>query len=492
MSARRQLSGTDSLFLSMENVDVHGHVGGLVVLDPSGSATFGFERFRRSVCTRLPNAGPEFTARVEEAPLGLARPHLVSDASFDVDRHVRRIALPAPGGRRELAEMVGFLFERKLDRSRPLWEMWFIEGLEKGRVAVFFKTHHALMDGMKGADLSVVLCDLEPEPAPALETSPEATVLGAPSGYQQALEGLGNLAALPARIAGYGMQALRRGAHLVPFVLNNGTAGMPAVAPRLDFNGRIGPGRNFAFTSIPLEDVKAIKDHLGVKVNDVIVALCGEAMVRWAERRGVRPDGSLAVSCPVSTRQATDAEAANKIANMIVSCATDVADPLERVREVHRRANQAKAMTSRLRAQPIDSLGDVLPPSIVHLGFRAAGEFAAWSGTVPANAVVSNVPGPPVPLYMAGARVCGIFPISILAPTQGLNFTAVSFTGRLDIGITADPQHLEDPWEMMACIDAAFEQMRNAYVEQTEASAPVLRRPLAQPESQPVRSIAAA
>jgi len=323
------------------------------------------------------------------------------------------------------------------------------------------KTHHALMDGMKGADLSVILCDLEPDPVdaprPLVPANPGDE---SPGELEQAIEGLANLALLPARATGYGLSALRRAANVVPYVLEHGSEGLPNVAPRLSFNGEVGPHRAVAFTSLPLDEVKAVKERLGVKLNDVVIALCGSAMRTYAERNGEAPGTSLTVSCPVSTRAPGDRESSNRVANMIVSCATDIDDPARRVLAIHHNACLAKEITGRLRASPIPSLGDVFPPVFVNLGFRALTTLAEIAGTVPANAVVSNVPGPPVPLYIAGARVDGVFPISVLAPTQGLNFTAASFIGRLDIGITVDPDLVPDPWQIADCVDQAFAELR--------------------------------
>lgn len=458
-----QLSGTDSLFLSMETSEVHGHIGGLVVLDTKDAPGFRFERVRANLAERLPAAGAPFLSRLQEDPFGLSRPYWVRDEHFDVARHVHRIAVPSPGSMRELATLCGYLHEQKLDRDRPLWEIWLIEGLEDDKVALYMKTHHALMDGMKGNDLSVVLCDLEPEPA----TTPGVPLLqddeSAPSFIGRALEGLGNLIGLPGRAASYGLQAIRRGASMVPYVLEQGTEALPSPSvPRLSFNGELSRHRGFACTSLRLDEVKAVKDAAGVKLNDVAIEICGSAMKSYAERNGERVDGSLAVSCPVSTRTADDKEAANKVASMVVSCASDVEDPVKRLEAIHRSSIHAKEVLTRARRTPIPSIGEVFPPSIVNLGFRALGSLAEYAGTLPANAVVSNVPGPPVPLYIAGARVQRVFPISLLATTQGLNFTLVSFLDRLDVGVTVDPELVPDPWELAACVDEAFSELRDA------------------------------
>lgn len=473
----KQLSGTDSLFVSMETNEVHSHIGGLVILDPSSNPRFSLERLTRTLAERLPLAGPEFTAKLQESPLGLSRPYLVKDENFDVSRHVHRIAVPSPGGMRELADLAGYLHSQKLDRGRPLWEMWFIEGLEDDKVAIYMKTHHALMDGMKGNDLSAILCDLEPEPTsraaiPAIQPSEEA-----PSTLHQAWEDISNVAALPRRIATYGFQALRRGFNMASYVYENGTDTVPSSAPRLSFNGELSPHRAIACTSLPLDDVKAVKNAACVKMNDVALEICGSAMRKYAERNGEEIDGSLSVTCPVSTRAEDDKTSANKVASMMVSCATDVADPFDRLQAIHTNAMRAKELVARARETPIESIGEVLPPTFVNLGFRALGGLTELSGSLPSNATVSNVPGPPVQLYIAGAPVERIFPISVLATTQGLNFTLVSFLDRFDIGLTVDPEMIPDAWVLAECVDEAWQELRDAVLGPAADAKPTPMRP---------------
>lgn len=490
----KQLSGTDSLFVSMETTEIHSHIGGLVILDPSASPDFGFEKVRTTLAERLPQAGPEWVSNLQESPLGLSRPYLVPDPHFHVSRHLHRIAVPAPGGMRELAEVAGFLHSQKIDRRLPLWEMWYIEGLEGGRVALYLKTHHALMDGMKGADLSVHLCDMEPSPAPRPEAAPVPAEDG-PGALEQAAEGIGNLIALPGRVASYGLQMARRGVRLVPFLFERGTDAAPGIVPRLSFNGDLGPRRSMSCTSLPLDDIKAIKNAVGVKLNDVALEISGSAMKKYARRNDEEISGSLAVTCPISTRAKDDTTSMNKIANMMVDCATDIDDPFERLQKIHDNTTQAKELVSRVRETPINSIGEVLPPSLVNVGFRALGSLADLAGTIPSNATVSNVPGPPVQLYIAGAKVEFTFPMSVLATTQGLNFTMVSFLDRFDVGITVDPEMIPDAWLMAECVEEAFTELRDAVlgqpapieVEKRPADTARPRRPVT-----PERSIAAA
>lgn len=385
--------------------------------------------------------------------------------------------MPSPGGMRELVDLCGFLFSQKLDRRRPLWELWYIEGVEGGRAALFSKTHHSLMDGVKGADLSAVLCDLEPHPAPrpAPEPRPRANPADSRGTLGLAVEGILNAALTPARIASYSVQALLRGVRMAPYLLGADASPIGAALPRLSFNGEIGPRRGFACASVPMADVRALKDALGVKLNDVFVELSAAAMRRYLEKRGEPSGESLAVACAVSTRSEGDTTA-NRLATMVVSCAGDVADPVERVRKIHENANRAKEMTAKIRSTPIASLGEVLPPSLVNLGFRTLLALAEWT-PLPTHALVSNVPGPPVPLYLAGARIEGIYPFSILASSQGLNVTVFSFMDRVDFGFTVDPDLVPDAWSLAEGIAPALEELLEAAEQHTGWS--FVRRELA-------------
>jgi WS/DGAT/MGAT family acyltransferase len=468
-----QVPGTDAIFLAIETEEVYGHTGGLLILDPTGSEGWGFERVQRMMRERIPLA-PKFTWALKEVPLGIDRPYWVPVPNFDPAEHLHRIAVPAPGGMREVAELCGYLFSRRLDRRRPLWEMWFIDGLAGGRAALFTKLHHCMCDGVSGSDLGTLLCDLEPNPSPRAPTVAAKTNGPVPGDVEILLKGLLNFSATPLNVITYAGQALRRGISMLSFAGRNGAPPRPDQVPKVSFNAAIGSRRGFACASVPFEDLRALKNELGVKINDVVLELCGAAIRCYLRQRGETVRGSLVLTCAVSTREAGDRQLGNQVATMNVACASHLSDPVRRVKQIHRNAEVAKEFTRAVRSTPIRAIGETLPPVLLNLVFRS---MTAASDLTPvmSNAVVSNVTGPPVPLYAAGARIEGLYPMSILATGQGLNFTVISNMDRMDFGLTVDPDLVPDAWQLAEQIPVALAELQRA-VERRRA--PKLRRAL--------------
>lgn len=470
-----QMSGKDVLFLAMETPQTHGHTGGLLILDPSGRPGFGFDAVKAMVAERMPLV-PRFTWKLREVPMGLDRPYWVPDPDFRAERHMQRIAVPAPGGPRELAELCGHLYSAKLDRRKPLWEIWFIEGLSDGRVALLVKMHHCLMDGVSGSALGTLLCDLEPDPAPrprALDTSDEEVAVE-PSDLEMWWRATTNLAAMPANLAVYAGQALQRG--LTLFGRNGSTTALPRPGslPRLAFNHHLSARRAFSWTSLPLAGVKDIKDAAGVKLNDVVLEICGAAMRRYHEKTaGSAVSSPLVLTCAVSTRGEGGKKLGNQLAQMNVAWPAQVEDPVARLRAVSENAEAAKDLTRALRSTAIRPFGDTLPPGLIQL----ASQLSAMppEPVMMSNAVVSNVPGPPVPLYCAGARIEALYPLSILAAGMGLNFTVISYADRLDFGLTFDPELVKEPWRLAAEISSAYEALHAAVLGRRPRSAAVAK-----------------
>lgn len=451
-----QLPGSDAIFLALETPSTHAHIGAVVVVEPA-SESFGFERFREVVGERLQQA-PRFMKRLREVPLGLERPYLV-DADFDIDDHLRRIAVPSPGGLRELAELVEHLYPAKLDRRKPLWEMWWIEGLEGGRTAILTKTHHCLIDGASGVGLSELLCDLEPDPPPRGVSQPRrARRDREPSDFELYLGGLWHSFGTPMRLGRYAVQALRRGSAMVPFAREGR---MATTGPKVSFNAEISPRRRVAWTSISLSDVRALKKHFDVKVNDVVLELCSSTVRRYLEATNELPRESLVVSCPVSTRSADDKALGNQVGSMMVGWATNIEDPIERLQQIHENTTNAKEMGDAIRAREIQAMGDTVAPSVLNLAYRMVAATAARM-TPGANAVVSNVPGAPVPLFLAGGRMVASYPVSIIMPGMGLNITVISYVDRLDFGFTVDPDLIPDPWYLSDGIPLALDALKDA------------------------------
>ncbi len=397
--------------------------------------------------------------------------------------------MPPPGDDRRLAETVARIFARPLDRRRPLWELYVIHGIADGKVGLLTKVHHAAVDGVSGAEILGVLFDLEPDcPAeqnPGKSFTPERRptelemlgrgLMGLPRQPFRAMKSLPSaLAALPSmpgQALMPGVPTLQRALAEVQRNLG-GSKEQDLVevrssrAPKTRFNGKITPHRRFSYGSLPLADIKAIKDEMGIKVNDVVVALCATAVRDWLLERGELPDEPLVALVPVSVR--TDEERGtfgNKVTGMILPIPTDVADPRERLQRAHQILKRAKGQTQGLPASLMTDVSNFLPPAIFTRASRLALEV---TGRVrPAlNLVISNVPGPPVPLYCAGAKMEGHFPVSVITDGVGLNITVMSYLDSIDFGIVVDRDMVDDAWSFMDSMSQALDELKEAVLPQ--------------------------
>ena len=439
------LSGIDAAFLYLETPEMPMHVGSLNVLDlPKGFEGDFWEELKAHVASRV-HLAPLFTRKLALMPFELANPVWVDDDDVDLDYHVRRVILPKPGTMVQLEAYVGRLHSSLLDRSRPLWEFYVIEGLASGQVAFYSKAHHAAMDGAAGAVLANAILDVSDIPRVVKPPAQRR----ASQGYQLGVAELAGAAVKNAAVQYVKLikmlpTALKTAASIaLPTKGEDGQRGPrwpkgTGLGPKTAFNVSITNQRVFAGQSLPLADAKRIAKHFDVTLNDVVMALCSAALRRYlAEREGL-PKKPLIAGIPVSLREAGNSEMNNQATVMLVSLATDIGDPAERLRAIHASAIAAKQFTGRIKAAvPMDFPSFGTPWLMTGLVSLIGRSKLATALPPVSNVVISNVPGSQAPLYLAGARMATNYPVSIPAHGMALNITVQSYNGSLDFGLTA-------------------------------------------------------
>jgi diacylglycerol O-acyltransferase len=452
------MSGTDASFLYFETPASHMHVVGTMVVSTKDRPGWSADDVIALLEHRL-DLLPPFRRRVAMAMLRLHHPVWVDVPDVDVASHVSRVRCPAPGTMQELAAEVASFAGRQLDRSRPLWECLVVEDMADGKAAIVFKIHHCAVDGVGAARILGALFDLTPE------GRSEAELLGARAAAEAAMKPEpGVLDVAVHTVTGMAMRPLQL-ARLVPTTMkavaglvshrrgDSDTSGgaIPLVAPRASFNGSITPGRVVAYTDISLIDVKTIKSVVGGTFNDAIVAICGGAFRNYLSKKGELPESSLIAVVPVSVRGGDEDEAANRVSAMFTILGTDVEDPVERLRVV-RQANQvAKGDQAAVGDELVMRFGEIAPPNTTAAVARFYSALRlADRHPVVHNVVVSNVAGPPVKIYLAGAVVEGLYPLGPVLEGPGLNITIVSYVDHVGIGLIACSDRMPDLADLAA------------------------------------------
>jgi WS/DGAT/MGAT family acyltransferase len=441
---------------------MHLHVVGVLVLDPGASpGGFTLEKLTRVLSERI-HLIPPLRRRLLPAPAGIDHPLWIEDPDFQLADHVRRAHRPGPLSWAGLERFTGEVAGRPLDRSRPLWEMWLAD-LDDGSVALVTKLHHSMMDGGAGADLMASIFDLEPDAdgvaAPDGDWVPDAV----PSTPRQVAGSVTSLVArqrhVPAAVA-HSVSGVAGTARTWLGQKRSGTA-LPLTAPSTSFNGSLTPRRSVSLTKVDLDAVRAIRRAFGTTVNDVVLAASGTALRNYLLARGGLPGRDLVAAVPVSAhRPDDDGAVVNKVSNMMVPLPLHPDDAGERLVAVHANTTSSKALQSAFGPDSLQELtGFTLPPVMTAAARLYSGLGLARFHPPVLNLVISNVPGPPLDLYCAGARVTGIFPMGPVMEGSGVNITVLSEARHLNVGIMACPDLLDDVDELGRGFVAAVDEL---------------------------------
>ena len=457
------LTATDASFLRIETDHEPQHVGSLSILegDPLRDDRGGIDvdRLQAHVGRRLHRV-PRLRHRIMEVPLRQGRPVWVDDPTFDLDYHVRVTALARPGDDAQLSTLMGRIQSLPLDRRRPLWEMWFVDGLESGDVGMIIKTHHALGDGIANVDLALALVDVTPSPSPDPDP-PEWAPRPSPQGYELLAEGVQHQLTMPFRLGRAALKAVRTPGPSIDSAADvlRTVSSFARRPPKAPWNDAVSPHRRWEHVDIPFEMVDRIREHTSATVNDVVLAACTGSIRQFLIGHGHQVDErDVRAMVPVS-RRAEDEHGAtlgNKISLIIVSLPVDESDPVVRLERLHTATSDLKADEGLMAgAQQIMELADVVPTLAVPLT-----RFVSRS--IPMNLVITNIPGPPVPLFLQGARILRTYPYVEVIDNEGLTMAVVSYEGHLFFGLTSDRDVLPDLELLAAGIGVEFQEILTA------------------------------
>jgi len=518
----KHLSALDALFLYIETPETPMHVGSLIIFDKPKTvagkrSTSIFPKIRKHIVSRM-HLAPLFTRKLAFMPLDLTNPIWVDDNNIDLDWHIRAVVLPKPGSRAQLDAKIAELHEGMLDRDRPLWQFTVIEGLQSGQFAFYAKLHHAGLDGQGGVALAQAVLDVDAKAKPvkgkvasAKRLPPSAAkmlsdafrttvaqygkIASAVPGALKSLSALGGgaaaLSASQARAMGAPSEQLGALAELAGKAAKIRATDSPLAAikkmlpagiklgPRTPLNVAIGPKRAFLTARISLDETKALARHFDVKLNDIVLATCAGALRRHFARSPATLAKSMVGAVPASLRAPGDTTANNQVTMMLIDLATQMKDPIKRLAAIHRSSQSAKMTTGAMKGITSTVSGDLPTLGIPWLmsAITPLYRTAVASNRIPvvANVVISNVPGPPMPLFMAGAALREYYPVSIVTHGLALNITIQSYAGSLDYGFIAAKDEVPKLDRLVAHLQAAHLELLQIMAAQTKTQVPVVK-----------------
>jgi diacylglycerol O-acyltransferase len=456
-----RLSSVDASFLHQEGDASHMHVGAVMIFEGPAPA---HEDLLAQIDSRLHRV-PRYRQKLAFPRFEMGRPVWVDDPRFNLGYHVRHTALPAPGGIEQLRLLAGRIFSQRLDRSKPLWEVWLVQGLEDNRFALINKTHHAMVDGVSGVDLATVLFDVSPVPDERPRTGDDWTPVAEPTQAELIAEGVKGAIRAPADIASSLLRAASDPARTAR-AAREAAEGIGEIvwaglnpAPETPLNVPIGPHRRVWWLRTSLADFKTIKNAVGGTVNDVVLAVVSGALGRWLRTRGVRTEGlELRALVPVSIRPAgKESELGNQIAAMRAPLPVYATDPLDRLEIVKGAMANLKQSKQALGAEVISGLNDFAPPTLLAQASRLNFSTRLF------NLIVTNVPGPQFPLYLLGRELQELAPVAFLPEDHALAVAIMSYNGCVDFGLLGD-------YDAMPDLDVFTDYLEDALAELMQAA----------------------
>ncbi|MCB0869755.1 MAG: wax ester/triacylglycerol synthase family O-acyltransferase [Solirubrobacterales bacterium] len=464
-----RLTAIDSQFLTNENENSHMHIGAVMIFEGDPPT---YDEFKAHIGSRL-DFVPRYRQKLVYPPYGTGRPLWADDPDFNLNYHLRHTALPKPGGERELKILASRLFSQALDRSKPLWEMFLVEELEGDRFAIIIKSHHAMIDGISGVDIGTVIFDVTPDAEPIVPKD-EWKPSPLPSNMSLLERGAKELATEPVKLGEKAVSALRNPSSLAGKV-GESAEGLAEVAraladsaPEVPLNVPIGPHRRITWTSASLDEFKRIKDAFGTTVNDVVLAIAAGSIRKWLVKRGVETHGlELRAMVPVSVRSDDErGQLGNKLATMRAPLPVYEPDPVARLEIVSAAMDGLKQSKQALGAEVIARLNDFAPPTLLAQAARLTFSTRLF------NLLVTNVPGPQIPLYVLGRKLSRPYPVAFLAKNHGLAVGVMSYAGQVNIGLIGDFDAMPDIGQVRRGLNESLAELAEAAEEIENSIAP--------------------